>query len=71
MPVSLGFVRKDQPVKIGEYKLALGPTKRYTGMQVYYRPQEWVLVLGSILMFAGLVWLFVGLFSGFSDYGHL
>lgn len=56
--VPLGILSREQPLEIEGYKLALGPTKRYTGMQVYNRPQEWVLVLGSILMFAGLVWHF-------------
>ena len=55
---TLGHVRKDKPLEIEGYSLTLGPVKRYTGIQVYNRPQEWVLVLGSILMFAGLVWHF-------------
>ena len=55
---TLGYVRKSQPLEIEGYTLTLGPVKRYTGMQVYNRPQEWVLVLGSILMFVGLVWHF-------------
>ena len=55
---SLGFLRKMQPLEIEGNSLRLGPVKRYTGMQVYNRPQEWLLILGSILMFAGLVWHF-------------
>ena len=56
--VPLGILSREQPLEIDGNKLELGPIKRYTGMQVYNRPQEWVLVLGSILMFAGLVWHF-------------
>jgi hypothetical protein len=40
------------------YEVSLGPVKRYTSAQVYNRPQEPVLVAGSVLMFAGLVWHF-------------
>jgi len=40
------------------YEASLGPVKRYTGMQVYNRPQETILVLGSVLMVLGLVWHF-------------
>jgi hypothetical protein len=52
---SLGFVRREEPLLIDGNSLSLGPVKRYTGMQVYNRPQEPILVLGSILMFIGLV----------------
>jgi len=56
--VSLGFARRDKALEIEGNKFMVGPVKRYTGMQVYSRPQEPVLVLGSILMFVGLVWHF-------------
>jgi len=56
--ISLGVVHSDRPLEIKGYILSLGPVKRYTGMQVYNRPQEPILTLGSILMFAGLVWHF-------------
>ena len=56
--VSLGFVGTDQPLTVGGYEVALGAVKRYTGIQVYNRPQEPILVLGSVLMFLGLVWHF-------------
>ena len=55
---SLGYARKEQPLTIGGHDVSLGPVKRYTGMQVYNRPQGPVLVLGSVLMFVGLVWHF-------------
>lgn len=55
---SLGFVREEQALVIEGNSLSLGQIRRYTGMQVYNRPQEPLLVLGSILMFAGLVWHF-------------
>ena len=56
--VTLGLVREDQPLMINSYSLSLGPVKRYTGMQVYNRPQAPILLLGSVLMFLGLVWHF-------------
>jgi hypothetical protein len=56
--VSLGVVSDDQSLSVEEYELSLGAVKRYTGIQVYNRPQEPVLVLGSVLMFLGLVWHF-------------
>lgn len=56
--VSLGFASRDNPVEIEGHKVSLGPIKRYTGVKVYNRPQESVLVWGCILMFAGLVWHF-------------
>lgn len=56
--VSLGVVSDDQSLSVGEYEVSLGPVKRYTAMKVYNRPQEPVLVAGSVLMFLGLVWHF-------------
>jgi cytochrome c biogenesis protein ResB len=56
--ISLGIASREQALVIEGNSLSLGPVKRYTGMQVYNRPQEPVLVAGSILMFAGLVWHF-------------
>jgi cytochrome c biogenesis protein ResB len=55
---SVGVLRKDQPLEVEGNELSLGRINRYTGMQVYNRPQEWVLALGSLMMFAGLVWHF-------------
>lgn len=55
---SLGVLRREQPLVIEGNSLSLGQVKRFTGMHVYNRPQEPLLVLGSILMFAGLVWHF-------------
>jgi hypothetical protein len=57
-PVSVGFVRRDQALEVDDHKVRLGAVKRYTAMQVYNRPQEPILVWGSVLMFAGLVWHF-------------
>ena len=56
--VSLGVVSDDQSLSIDGYEVSLGPVRRYTAMQVYNRPQEPVLVAGSVLMFLGLVWHF-------------
>ena len=56
--VSLGFAGREEPLSVSGYEVSLGPVKRYTSAQVYNRPQEPVLVAGSVLMFAGLVWHF-------------
>ena len=56
--VSLGLVSNDQSLSVEGYEVSLGPVRRYTAMQVYNRPQEPVLVAGSVLMFLGLVWHF-------------
>lgn len=56
--LSLGTVREGEDLEIDGNRYTLGPVKRYTGMQVYNRPQEPILVWGSVLMFAGLLWHF-------------
>ena len=56
--IPLGTVGREQPLEIEGSTLSLGPVKRYTGIQVYNRPQEPILVWGCILMFLGLVWHF-------------
>jgi hypothetical protein len=57
-PVSVGFIRRDQALEVDDHEVRLGTVKRYTAMQVYNRPQEPILIWGSVLMFAGLVWHF-------------
>ena len=57
-PVSIGFAGRQEALEIEGNKFTLGPVKRYTGMQIYNRPQEPVLIAGSALMFLGLVWHF-------------
>ena len=56
--MSLGSATADEPLELEGYEISVGPVRRYTGMQVYNRPQEPILVAGSALMFAGLVWHF-------------
>ena len=56
--VSLGKVRKDEPLSLDGFEISVGPARRYTAVQVYNRPHEPVLVAGSALMFVGLVWHF-------------
>jgi cytochrome c biogenesis protein ResB len=63
--VSLGMVTRDEPLlvdgatrPIDVASVALGAVRKYTGAQVYNRPQEPILIWGSVLMFAGLVWHF-------------
>jgi cytochrome c biogenesis protein ResB len=62
---SLGMVTRDEPLLVDGATLpidvasvALGAVRQYTGAQVYNRPQEPILIWGSVLMFAGLVWHF-------------
>jgi hypothetical protein len=56
--ISLGSVRQGATLELDGYEISAGVARRYTGMQVYNRPQEPVLVAGSVLMFLGLVWHF-------------
>lgn len=56
--VPVGILRHGEPLEVEGNRVTLGRIKRYTGMQVYNRPQEWVLLLGCLMMFAGLVWHF-------------
>ena len=53
-----GNATQEQALEVEGHQVTLGAVKRYTAMQVYNRPQEPVLVLGSVLMFLGLVWHF-------------
>ncbi len=55
---TLGVVADNQPLAVGRTSVMLGAARRYTGAQVYSRPQEPILVGGSVLMFLGLVWHF-------------
>ena len=55
---SLGAVAEGRPLSVGGTSVRLGVARQYTSAQVYNRPQEPILVLGSILMFLGLVWHF-------------
>ena len=55
---SLGVVARNKPLSIDGISVSLGTVRRFTGAQVYNRPQEPILVAGSVLMFAGLVWHF-------------
>jgi cytochrome c biogenesis protein ResB len=62
---SLGMVTRDEPLlvdgatrPIDVASVALGAVRKYTAAQVYNRPQEGILIWGSVLMFAGLVWHF-------------
>ena len=55
---SLGTASSGQPVSLDGFEISVGPVRRYTAMQVYNRPHEPVLVLGSALMCLGLVWHF-------------
>ena len=55
---TLGVVAENQPLTIGRSSIMLGGARRYTGAQVYSRPQQPILIGGSVLMFLGLVWHF-------------
>jgi hypothetical protein len=56
--IPLGTLSSDQALEIDGNTLSLGRIKRYTGMKVYNRPHGRILVWGTVLMFAGLVWHF-------------
>jgi hypothetical protein len=53
-----GNATQEQALEVEGHQVTLGAVRRYTAMKVYNRPQEPVLVLGSVLMFLGLVWHF-------------
>ena len=55
---SLGAVVEGRPLSVGGTSVRLGVARKYTSAQVYNRPQEPILVLGTVLMFLGLVWHF-------------
>jgi len=57
-PASLGLITPRQSLEIEHYSLSLGRVNRYMGVQIYNRPQEPVLIVGSLLMLAGLIWHF-------------
>lgn len=54
----LGTITAQQPLELEGYTVQLGRTARYTGLQVYNRPQAPLLVAGSLAMLFGLVWHF-------------
>jgi len=54
----LGILHEGSPLKMGDYSIRLGASKRYTGLMIYNRPQTPVLVAGCFLMLAGLIWHF-------------
>lgn len=57
-PVLLGAVRNDESLDIEGHTVRLGRVRHYSSFKVYNRPQEPILVWGSVLMFLGLVWHF-------------
>jgi len=55
---SLGFVSREKTLEVDGYSIALGDTKRYTGLIIYQRPQMPVFFLGFLFTLAGLIWHF-------------
>jgi len=55
---SLGILSRDAKLEIDGNTLALGPIQRYTGVKIYRRPQQPVLIAGTLLMVVGLLWHF-------------
>lgn len=55
---SLGILSREASLEIEGNTLTLGPIRRYTGVKIYRRPQQPVLIAGTVLMVAGLVWHF-------------
>jgi cytochrome c biogenesis protein ResB len=56
--ISLGLLGPGASLEIGGYNLAMGSIRRYTGLKVYHRPEEGILLIGTAMMFLGLVWHF-------------
>jgi len=56
--VMLGTVSEGRSLGVGDFTVALGEFRRYTGMTIYNRPHGPVLVAGSLIMMFGLVWHF-------------
>jgi hypothetical protein len=54
----LGVVSEQQELVVNGYTLTLGKVKRYTGLTIYSRPHEPILVAGCLAMLIGLVWHF-------------
>jgi len=57
-PKLLGVIDTDAELEFERSKIRLGAFKRYTGVAVYNRPHMPMLVVGVLLMLAGLVWHF-------------
>lgn len=54
----LGIVAAGQDLAVEDQSIALGPTKRYTGLSIYNRPHAPVLISGCVVMLFGLLWHF-------------
>ena len=55
---SLGVLSQQASLEIEGNTLTLGPIHRYTGVKIYRRPQQPVLIAGTLLMVVGLLWHF-------------
>jgi len=54
----LGVVSRDQGLEYDGYSITMGESKPYTGLTIYNRPHEPILVTGCLAMLLGLVWHF-------------
>jgi cytochrome c biogenesis protein ResB len=54
----LGVVSSNETLAIDRYILSLGNVKRFTGLAIYNRPHEPILIAGCLAMMFGLVWHF-------------
>jgi cytochrome c biogenesis protein ResB len=54
----VGVVSDNEDLSFDDHRLSLGSVKRYTGLSVYNRPHEPVLIAGCLAMLFGLVWHF-------------
>ena len=57
-PGVVGVIEMDEPLEIDGHEIRLDGFRRYTGMSVYNRPHMPLLILGTLMMMAGLVWHF-------------
>jgi hypothetical protein len=53
-----GVVNNHQTLSLDDHTLSLGNVKRYTGLTIYNRPHEPILIAGCLAMLFGLVWHF-------------
>jgi cytochrome c biogenesis protein ResB len=54
----MGVIGHEQELVLDQHSIALGSVKRYTGMAIYNRPHEPILIIGCLAMLFGLVWHF-------------
>lgn len=57
-PNVVGTVGMNETLELDGHEIRLDGFRRYTGMKVYNRPHMPLLILGTLMMLAGLIWHF-------------